>query len=81
MTLTKVFYQWPHTREREIKEINCTEDMYSKSNIRKHTFTNRVVQEWNNLPKEVKEAPTLNTFKNRLDKIPIMVRKFCEFDK
>ena len=54
---------------------------YSKSNIRKHTFTNRVVQEWNNLPKEVKEAPTLNTFKNRLDKIPKMVRKFCEFDE
>ena len=54
---------------------------YSKNNMRKHTFTNRIVEEWNSLPKEVKEAPTLNTFKNRLDKIPKMTKKFCEYDE
>ena len=53
---------------------------YSKTNIRKHTFTNRVGEEWNNLPKEVKEAPTLNTFKNRLDRIPEMIEKFYVYD-
>ena len=31
-------------------------------------FTNRIVDDWNSLPKEVKEAPTQNTFKNRFDK-------------
>ena len=46
--------------------------------MRKHAFTNRIVEELNSLPKEVKEAPTLNKFKNRLDKIPKMTKKFCE---
>ena len=54
---------------------------YCKTNIRKFTFTNRIVDDWNSLPKEVKEAPTLNTFKNRLDKVPKMVKKFFEYDE
>ena len=37
-------------------------------NIRKYFFTNRVTTAWNSLPSYVKEAPSVNAFKNRYDK-------------
>ncbi len=40
----------------------------SAKDIRKHYFTNRVVKVWNSLPDDVVNAPSVNTFKNRLDK-------------
>ena len=56
---------------------------YSKTNIRKYTFSNREVEEWNALPYDIKNSPTLNTFKNRIDKLPrlILVEKFYDYDK
>lgn len=38
------------------------------SNIRKNFFTYRVVDSWNSLPNEVVTAPSINSFKNRLDR-------------
>ncbi|KFP22069.1 hypothetical protein Z169_14251, partial [Egretta garzetta] len=35
--------------------------------IRKKFFTMRVVKQWNRLPRKVVEAPSLETFKARLD--------------
>jgi hypothetical protein len=39
------------------------------STIRGRVFTNRIVNQWNALPEDVVSAPTLDTFKNRLDKL------------
>jgi len=36
-------------------------------NIRKKFFTIRVVKHWHRLPREAAEAPSLETFKARLD--------------
>ena len=40
----------------------------SRLNVRANTFSNRVVDVWNNLTESVVTAPTLNTFKSRLNK-------------
>ena len=40
----------------------------SNTSTRKNMFVNRVVNSWNSLPPEVVEAPTLNSFKKRLDR-------------
>ena len=36
-------------------------------NIRANSFSNRVVNVWNNLPEQVVMAPSLNAFKGRLN--------------
>jgi len=40
----------------------------SSKTIKQKFFTRRVVNEWNTLPETVVEAPSLNSFKSRLDK-------------
>jgi len=40
----------------------------SSKEVRHHYFSIRVVSKWNSLPESVVDAPSLNSFKNRLDK-------------
>ena len=37
--------------------------------IRQHTFSHRVVEEWNSLPLEISKCKTINSFKNLLDRV------------
>ena len=41
---------------------------YSRTALRAHSFANRVVDSWNELPEDLVTAPSLNAFKNRLDR-------------
>lgn len=41
---------------------------HSRTNIRKYSFSQRVVDAWNNLPTTVVEAKTVNSFKSQLNK-------------
>jgi len=41
---------------------------HCRSHVRSSFFSYRVVTSWNNLPNEVVSAPSLNSFKGRLDK-------------
>ena len=41
----------------------------SNLDIRKHFFSQRVVNAWNKLPQHVVDAPSINSFKNRLDNL------------
>ena len=40
---------------------------HSRTALRQHYLSNRITNNWNSLPAHVTEAPTLNTFKSRLD--------------
>ena len=40
----------------------------ARTNLRQNSFTHRVVAPWNSLPEVAVSAPTVNSFKNRLDK-------------
>ena len=40
---------------------------YSRTNLRKHSFFNRIVETWNSLPESVITARTLHSFEHRLD--------------
>ena len=41
---------------------------YCRTNKRKQFFANRIIENWNNLPVNIVTAPSLNSFKSRLDK-------------
>ena len=41
----------------------------SRLNIRSHFYSQRVVNSWNSLPNTVVGADSVNSFKNRLDKV------------
>ena len=40
----------------------------SRKKLRSASFTKRVVNSWNSVPTDVVNAPSVNSFKNRIDK-------------
>ena len=43
----------------------------SRTDLRKHFFSNRIVTLWNSLPTDLKDSRTLNIFKAGLEKLNI----------
>ena len=46
---------------------NKLRQRHCKTDIRKFSFSHRVVEKWNTLPEEIQKAPSANAFKNRMD--------------
>ena len=42
-----------------------------RTNVRKYSFSQRVVDEWNKIPKKVIDSQTINTFKSQLKNLDI----------
>ena len=55
------------TEDRTRGHSRKLEKKYSRLDIRKYFFSNRVVELWNGLPENVVAAGSVNSFKNRLD--------------
>ena len=64
------FIQFRDNRDHDIRghKFNIYKERYSKD-IGKFSFKGRVTNQWNNLPDVVVEAPSLNSFKNRIDEL------------
>jgi len=55
------------TANRLTRQFNCSFNLNVKqfnSNVRKNSFSVRVINPWNSLPDYIKESKTLNIFKN-----------------
>nr|XP_047141038.1 uncharacterized protein LOC105848124 [Hydra vulgaris] len=54
--------------ERSSRSNNCRiRRQFTKSRIRHHFFTNRVINDWNSLPQWILDKDNLNIFKNSID--------------
>jgi hypothetical protein len=40
----------------------------ANTTVRQHSFSQRIIDDWNRLPSNIIEATSVNCFKNRLDK-------------
>ena len=58
----------PEDLQRRHHQFTVTREKCGKD-VKKYFFKNRVAEQWNNLPPKVVTAPSLNSFKSRLDKL------------
>ena len=62
------FVQDRHDMNTRTHEANNIVPEKCNLNVRKHFYTNRVANIWNELPQDVRNAPTTNSFKNHYDR-------------
>ena len=68
------FSKWQHNLDVAVQVHNTRGHMFKleksrcRLDIRKHFFTQRVINHWNSLPNQVVCSLTVDTFKHRLDK-------------
>ena len=67
---TNLLKLWDNCSLRHSQRRNCLQifPQHCASNVRKNSFTIRISRVWNSLPEEFVSAPSINSFKNRLDK-------------
>jgi hypothetical protein len=58
------------TQSKDLVQEPITRKWYDRANtnIRKNSFNIRIANYWNKLPENIMNAPSINSFKNRLDK-------------
>jgi hypothetical protein len=58
------------TEQRFSTRTNSRKVVYNRANtnIRQNSFSIRIAKYWNKLPENIVNAPSINSFKNRLDK-------------
>ena len=73
-------YSWTDTYDDNTVQLDTDSDRRTRGqtkklvvrrcryDVRKYSFSIRITNIWNNLPHEIISAPTVNTFKNRLDR-------------
>jgi hypothetical protein len=66
LLITDLSFEYTRTRLRGHNQKIFIQ--HCSTNIRKNFFINRVAKDWNSLPGAVINAPTVNSFKSRLDK-------------
>ena len=66
-TLLQIFFTPSHTKNLRGNRYKLFKKTCNLQ-LRNSFFSQRVVNDWNNLPDTVVSAPTVNSFKNRLDK-------------
>ena len=62
----KIFFTWVNQPQQE--EIHTNWKNASARDLRKYSFTNRVVDLWNSLPDTIVTSKTIHQFENRLEK-------------
>ena len=57
-------------KQRFSTRTNSRKVIYNRANtnIRKNSFSIRIAKYWNKLPENIENAPSINSFKTRLDK-------------
>ena len=59
----------PNTTRLNSYHLNIQPTAIPRTDIRRNYFTHRVIQKWNSLPNDVKDANTVNKFKSAYDKL------------
>ena len=54
-------------------------DNFTRYDVRKYSFTQRIVNIWNSLPEHVVNSSSVNSFKNNLDKFWVSQEVYYNF--
>ena len=68
-TVTILPGQEEDEEETRIGNLNFVKPPKANYDMRRNSFSYRVVDQWNNLPFELKTAESVNCFKNNYDKL------------
>ena len=74
------FFTNPHSNKTRFSEGKIFVE-HCNTNIRKFSFSHRVVRYWNDLPMSLKNALSTNQFKNQLDAISKFINLFHSYDE
>ena len=77
-----------HWNDLFTNNVNCTRNQDGKifikrcnTSIKRNCFNNREANFWNDLPTNLKTAPSTNIFKNQLDSLPKFAKLFRGYDE